>query len=162
MGAALERGAEGGLLRAGSVIEKNAQDEAPIDTGSLRSSIKCTVRGKGTKMVVTIGPNVKSKDGAPYDVYQEFGTGVFKEGSWLGGGSKFIGGNIIRPRKAKALAWRGKPGGWGRAGGATTKSHGGMVFAKWTRGTKPKKYMQKGIEQTDVPAEFCRGFNATK
>lgn len=111
-------------------------------------------------MVVTVGPNVKSKDGAPYDIYQEFGTGVYKEGSWLSGGTKFIGGNVIRPRTKKALAFRGKPGGWGRAGGASTKYHGNMIVARWVRGVKPKKYMQKGIDKTDVQAEVIRGFNS--
>lgn len=159
VGRALERGVEGGLKRAGLKVEKEARDRAPVDTGSLQSSITSQPRGHGMDMEVTVGPNVKSTEGAPYDVYQEFGTGIHRTNAQ----GKFIGGSVIRPRKSRVLAFKAKPGGWGRVGGVkTTKSHGGMVFTRSVKGVPPKRYMQKGFEATRIDKEFIRGFNATR
>jgi HK97 gp10 family phage protein len=135
---AMGRGAEKGLLRAGLRIEKEARNEAPVDTGSLKSSISTQKKGRGLDTVVTVGPNVKSPEGAPYDVYQEFGTGIYGDRR-----------QRIKPRRAKFLRFR-------------SRETGNVIYAKSVVGVKAKKYMQKGLEATPVEKEFVKGFNAVR
>jgi len=162
---AFGRGAEGGIKRAGLVVEKKAQNNAPVDTGSLRSSIASQTKGRGMKIVATVGPNAQS-GGAPYDIYQELGTGLFAE-DWYGNptGSR----HRIRPRKAKALSFTPKGGGGYRRVSdvrsrttKTTKFHGAGVTVKSVAGSPATHYMKKGFDETNVPEEFVRGFNAVR
>lgn len=164
VGAALGRGAEGGIKRAGLVVEKKAQNNAPVDTGSLRSSIASQTRGRGVKIVATVGPNVQSQ-GAPYDIYQEFGTGLHAE-TWDGSptGSR----HRIYPRTKKALSFNPKGKGFRRVSDVrtrvtkTTKFHGAGVTVKSVAGAPATHYMKKGFDETNVPEEFVRGFNAVR
>lgn len=134
------RGCKAGLERAGLRGVKEAKDRAPTDTTSLQSSIKHVWHpdrrflGGG---YVTFGPNVKSVEGAPYDVYQEFGTGIY-------GPRK----RPIKPRKAKHLTFKTKGGGW--------------VSTKSVRGVKAVKYMQRALDVPVFVDEFVRGFNSVK
>lgn len=135
---AMARGIKGGLLRAGLRVEKEARNRAPVDTGSLRSSI--TSQWKPDRRFlgdgfVQIGPNVKSPEGAPYDVYQEFGTGIHGPRR-----------QRIKPRRAKLLKFRTKDG--------------NFISTKSVAGVPAVEYMQKGLEATPIDTEFTRGFNA--
>jgi hypothetical protein len=137
VGSAIARGSEAGLKRTGLRVEKESRNEAPVDTGSLKSSISSQPKGKGLDMVVTVGPNVKSPEGAPYDVYQEFGTGIHGERR-----------RRIKPRRARLLRFVTKDG-----------KH---VATKSVAGVKAVRYMQKGLEATPVEKEFVKGFNAVR
>ncbi len=147
-------------------IETNARKEAPVDTGSLKSSITSQHRGRGLKTVVKVGPNVKSPEGAPYDVYQEFGTGIYQE-TWDGAKRP---GLFIRPRRKRALAFnpRGQAGEYRRLTDLrtkttkTTKFHGEGVVVKFVRGTPAVHYMKKGFDGTDIDGEFAIGFNKVR
>jgi len=171
VGRAIERGIEGGLKRAGLAVEKEAKRRAPVDTGSLRSSISSQPKGRGKHMVVWIGPNVKSADGAPYDVYQEQGTGLFAE-DWEGRpvGSR----SVIKPRQSKVLSFKPQMHGplpkgssrWkttGKKGSRRrTKFHGDQVAVRSVRGTVAVHYMRKGWEAVNFETEFVRGFDAVR
>lgn len=159
---AIARGVQGGLNRAGARIASDARQLAPVDTTSLRSSIMSQEdRGRtGLDTVVTVGPNVKSKDGAPYDVFQEFGTGLYSESPRSGWskvesvdgdvvGMKFKGRGVIRPRKKKYLSF--KP-----------KGSGTLIHCKFVRGVRPTRYMRTALSQLNFEAEFVKGFGATK
>ena len=186
---ALSRGVEAGLLRAGLAIEREAKKLAPVDTGSLRSSIHLNQRGRGILTVITVGPNVKSAGGAPYDVFQELGTGL-EATVW--GGDPAGGRHYIVPRRGRFLAFRSRGEGWGRVtshswtvgeeshtisyGGSkvrskwgvtrvretsmTTKFHGDMAFARRVRGVKARRYMQQAIEKAQIAGNFIIGWNS--
>lgn len=64
----------------------------------------------------------------PYAAYQENGTGIY--------GPR---GQVIRPRRAKALAWM---------------SGGQMVFAAWVRGSPPKYVLRDTLADQAVIAYF--------
>jgi len=160
IGAALDRGAEAGLERVGLVIARDARDGAPVDTTSLRSSIMSNVTPRGLKTTVEVGPNVQSKEGAPYDIFQEFGTGIYGESPRSGWrkvssvdgqtvGLKFKGRNVIRPRKKKFLSF-------------TPKGGGGVIHRAWVRGVKPTRYMRNAVNRVNFEAEFIRGFDSTR
>jgi hypothetical protein len=137
VGAALARGTESGLKRTGLRVEKEARNEAPVDTGSLKSSISSQPKGKGLDMTVTIGPNVVSPEGAPYDAYQEFGTGIHGPRR-----------RRIKPRRAKLLRFVTKDG-----------KH---VATKSVAGVKAVRYMEKGLNATPIDKEFAKGFNSVR
>ena len=184
VGEALDRGIRGGLSRAGLRIEKSARLGAPEDSGSLGSSITSQPGGSERSRNVTVGPNAQSTDGAPYDIFQEFGTGVYAEGIHQGWGnveiegdvvgSKYSGRDVVRPRKAKALAFntRGKPGKGESAfrrlsnirtkTTKTTKFWGEGIVVRWVRGVRPTRYMRNAINGLDFEGEFVKGFDATK
>jgi hypothetical protein len=180
----LERGNQAGVSRVGLKIEGNAKRNAPVDSGSLVSSITSQIVGVGLGAHSEIGPNVRSPDGAPYDYFQEVGTGLYAEE--FGGGAKkgqmvvteggmaYKGRHPIRPRWAKVLAWKGKvKGTWQRetsytissSGSVTsfsrsTQFHGDQIVARWVRGTKPTHYMSRAVDDTDVEKEYTAGFNS--
>lgn len=158
IGDALALGARAGLLRCGLKIEKEARSRAPVDTRSLQSSIASQHTGLGLDTRVTVGPNVRSKDGAPYDVFQEFGTGIYGESPRSGWkkvtsvegrveGHRYKGRDVIRPRKAKHLSFKPK--------GSTE-----YVHRKFVRGVKPVRYMRDGLAAVNIEKEFVTGFNA--
>jgi hypothetical protein len=132
------RGVKAGLLRAGLRVEKESRDRAPVDTTSLQDSITSQWNrdrrflGDG---YVRVGPNVKSEDGAPYDLFQELGTGIH--------GPRH---QPIFPRRKPRLRFKLKDGGW--------------RSSKSVQGVKPVKYMEKGLKATPVDDEFVKGFNS--
>ena len=58
-------GLQAALMEGGKLIETACKQQAPVDTGRLRSSINTEAQGKDT---VIVAPHVD------YAVYQEFGT----------------------------------------------------------------------------------------
>ena len=109
-----------------SMVADAARTTCPVKTGHLQSSITHEI-SKATKTEIEgrVGTNVA------YGVYCELGTGVY-------GPSK----TPIRPKNKKVLAWvsRGprptSPQGWNLA-----VKEGRAVFAKETRGQKPKPFL---------------------
>jgi len=179
VGEAAERGIEGGLKRCGLLIVKEAQRRAPVDTGSLRSSITSQPKGKGWDMTVVVGPNVKGPEGAPYDIYQEFGTGLFAETRSLFGGGAPRARHLIKPRRSKVLKFRPQTHGPMQAGQSrwgkvisynkqgkgtlkTTKFTGGFVFVRAVAGTPAIHYMRDGINAVNLSVEFARGFDSVR
>lgn len=104
------RGAEEEMLKLGTAIARGvAIEEAPVDSSRLRRSIR-------TKVRVPFG---YVRAFAPYAVYQEYGTGVH------------VGRGMIRPKRARVLAWQRPKGTW--------------HYAKQVRGVKGRFYMKKGL-----------------
>ena len=69
------RGATKGLRRGAQAVVAVSKGVAPVDSGSLKSSIHANpIEGRGWTASVWIGPNVKSEKGSPYDIFQEYGT----------------------------------------------------------------------------------------
>lgn len=101
-------------------LSRKARGYAPIDKGALRASL-----GSGIIWAESSMNPMFSSVGTnlKYGVYQEFGTGIY------------VGNPPIRPKRAKMLAWKSKGGKW--------------IFAHQVRGTKPKKYLQKGRDDTE-------------
>lgn len=66
----------------------------------------------------------------PYAAFQEEGTGIYGPS-----------GQVIRPRRAKVLAWR---------------SGGKMVFAAWVRGSPAKHVLRDALADQDV-ISYYRG-----
>ena len=129
-----------GIARIAYACEAGAVRTAPVGHGSLRSSI--AVRKQGPSSYI-VGPNARSnRDGAPYDVFQEFGTGMLAEdfdGKALGTRHR------IYPRTAKMLVftWKGRT--WRLPSVA---------------GNPAIHYMRKGMEEAmkDSPRHFSEGF----
>jgi hypothetical protein len=165
LGAAMGRGVEGGLKRVGLRIERESRRRAPVDTGSLKSSISSQARGRGMDMTVSVGPNVKSPEGAPYDVYQEFGTGMFAETEKGTPAAR----HRIKPRRKRALAFvSANRGEWRQVTSLRTRTtsktqyHGNSIVVKSVEGTKPVHYMRDGLKATPIDDEFAKGFNAVR
>lgn len=123
--------------------------------------------GKGLRTTVTVGPNVRSKDGAPYDVFQEFGTGLYGESPRSGWknvtstegvveGLRYKGRDVIRPRSMKI----GVSGQSYSHLSFKPKGGGDWVHRAWVRGVKPVRYMREGLAAVDIEKEFVAGFNA--
>lgn len=91
------------LVQSAQYIKQDMETRVPVRTGRLKQSIAIKVEGDS----VIIGPNTD------YAAYVEFGTKPHE----------------IRPRNAKALAWRGP---------------NGMVYAKVVHhpGTRPHPYVR--------------------
>lgn len=74
-------------------VERHAKRIAPVKTGRLRNSIEAgAVRPGPRRSTIRVSTNVISpKNGAPYGIYQELGTGIF------------VGRGFIYPVTARAL-----------------------------------------------------------
>jgi len=132
---------ERGIGRIAYAAEKGAVAEAPKDKGSLASSIE--VLHPFREMYI-VRPNVRAEDGAPYDVFQELGTGLFAE-TWDGYFAPDR--HWIYPRTAPKLCfeWHGEPWAVSRV-----------------RGVAPHHYMRKGLEgaMANFPRLFAEGFTS--
>lgn len=80
-------------FKAGKMTQNIAKQKAPVDTGALRQMISLDVNKSKNSISVKINTPVKSKNGAPYGVFQEFGT------------SKMAGTPHIRPAFYIASNW---------------------------------------------------------
>ena len=81
-----------------NIARQTADDKAPTDTGNLRANLRANSR------VVTGGGDIYGEvgvtimnHGAPYGIYQEYGTGAFAEGPGGSRGVKVRTGGI-RPK----------------------------------------------------------------
>jgi len=115
-----------GLSQFLSMVADSARTSCPVKTGHLQSSITHEItKFNKTEIEGRVGSNLI------YSSYVELGTGIF-------GPSK----TPIRPKTKKVLAWvsRGprptSPQGWNLA-----VKEGRAVFAKETRGQKPKPFL---------------------
>lgn len=99
------------LAKTAYIVEGRAKSYAPIQYGFLRGSIH-------TEGPYVTANNVEAKVGTniKYALYQEKGTGIY------------AGRGMIRPRRAKILAW---------------KQNGKWVFARAVRGVRGKWYMKR-------------------
>lgn len=88
---------------------------------------KGRLRPSITHTVIENGNNVIARTGTNvhYAAYQEFGTGLY-------GPRKAL----IYPKNAKALRWN--------------KRGGGVVFARYVRGVRPKKYFSNALKD-EIP-----------
>lgn len=98
------------------IIEFGAKSFSPVKTGTLARSI--------SSVVAPLSGSVKGyvSASASYARYVEEGTGLFGPQHQL-----------IKPKNAKSLAWKGS---------------GGMVFAKSSKGMKPRKFMRMAYYYT--------------
>jgi len=115
-----------GLTQFLSMVADVARTSCPVKTGHLQSSITHEItKATNTEVEGRVGSNVE------YAPYVELGTGIY-------GPNK----TPIRPKTKKVLAWvsRGPrpttPAGWKQA-----SAEGRAVFAKETRGQKPKPFL---------------------
>ncbi len=111
------------LDRMVRITSEKAIMEAPIDTGNLRQNLRSNskVVTLGSEFYGVVGTNLVDH-GAPYPIYQEYGTGVY---------GKY--GRPIVPKKKKFLIFKNKSG--------------KLIFAKQVQGTRPKRFLKKGIEE---------------
>lgn len=152
------------LEDAGKYVQAKAAQYPPkpdsssyVRTGTLGRSITVSaVRDAGDYAWVEVGTN---KHYAPY---VEYGTGIYRETA-IG---VLAGGDVIRPKSAKALAWRSQgtqmgPGGKRIASGLR-RGRGGklrpdakrdvyMNFAAFVRGMRPWHFMERAF--TDPATE---------
>lgn len=76
---------EKGVRRAGLLVQADAQNLVPVDSGRLRGSINTTVESTSNGAVAEVGTNVE------YSSYVEYGTGQRGDSSvdhrqdWIGG-----------------------------------------------------------------------------
>jgi hypothetical protein len=104
------------MHRQGEKVRNAARRNAPVDTGRLRGSITSEMRRDGNRVTVRIGSNL------PYAVYTEEGTGIY------------AGRGMIRPRRAKFLAWQGRGAG------------GGWIFARAVRGQPGQHWLRRALD----------------
>lgn len=109
------------LVRRANRVKNRAQQLAPVDKGVLRSSIGVEYRGDGRGMVARVGSSVD------YALYVHEGTGLYGRGG------------LIRPVRAKVLAWRGRGPG----------SRGGMVFRAFSRGSRGRPFLRDALSAFD-------------
>lgn len=102
-------------------VKNEAQRRCPVDEGRLRASITDTVTVEGDLVIGRIGTNVSYAR----DVHN--GTGLYGPA-----------GALIRPVNAKALRFKPKGGAVGKNG---KPLKGGVVFAKWSRGSRPNPFL---------------------
>lgn len=98
-------------------VQAYARAYAPVDNGTLRSSITPEVTAEPARNLVR--GRVESR--LPYAIYQELGTGIY--------GPR---GAPIRPKRASRLVF--KP-----------KGSNEFVFARQVRGTPPKRYLTRAL-----------------
>lgn len=105
----------------GMALEYQIKKRAPRGrTGHLSQSITHRVVHRGNVIAAQAGTNVK------YAIPQEYGSG-------LHGPHK----HLIRPRVKKVLRWENR----GRA-----VKRGKFVYAKWTRGVRPVRFVSRGLK----------------
>jgi HK97 gp10 family phage protein len=71
------------MRNATLVVEEQAKENCPVDTGTLRSSISSEVDREGKDIVGYVYTNEK------YAIHVHFGTGIFSQGSGRGTAWKF-------------------------------------------------------------------------
>jgi len=112
-------------------LADKARDRTPVRTGTLKASITYEIEPGNHQLIGVVGTNTK------YAPYVELGTGIY-------GPSK----TVIRPKKAKVLAWvssGARPttsAGWKRA-----QMEGRAVFAKEVKGMRPKPFLTPAVEE---------------
>ena len=111
-------------------LADRARERAPVRTGTLKASITYNIDKGLDSLVGIVGTNEK------YAPYVEMGTGIY-------GPSK----TMIRPKKAKILAWvssGARPttaAGWKRA-----QAEGRAVFAKEVKGMRPRPFLAPAVQ----------------
>jgi len=65
---------EEGLIDAGKVLEKKVKNNAPVDTGKLRDSIKSEADG----LTVTVGTDVKYAKNVEFGTYKQSANPFFR------------------------------------------------------------------------------------
>ena len=117
------------LMNAKDIIDKVAKTTLEKASLLVISKAKQEAPRKTSTLARSITYNVEKSGGdwqsrvgsnVEYAPHQEYGTGIYGKGS------------RIVPKRAKMLAWKGKTG--------------KMIFARSVKGTKGKKFMQKGID----------------
>lgn len=78
----VRRGAKDAVRKAAFAVERGAKLRAPVDTGTLRSSINTTLFGSGLGADDTIGAEVGPE--ASYGVHVEYGTWKMEPQPFLG------------------------------------------------------------------------------
>lgn len=149
-----------GIAHIAYAVEKGAVKAAPVDTGSLRSSIHVNKLAQST---YEVKPNVAGEDGAPYDAFQEYGTGMRAE-DW--NGNAVSSRHVIVARGGLGSPAATKSGqGWslGRARGVKPmifEWHGAKVVAWSVQGVHARHYMGRGLAEAmfQIPRLFAEGF----
>lgn len=109
-----------GMRQATLLVQRDAKILAPVDSGRLRASITPEVRVDGNEVQGIVGSNV---DYAPY---MELGTGVY------------AGGNAYFPPPEALATWAKRHHTSGYLVALAIFKAGGL---------KPRKFIQRGIEQ---------------
>lgn len=108
------------LLRVEAAAKKNLDnDPRRIDTGRLRTSIRYELKIAHT-VIGRVGTNVK------YARWVHDGTGIYGPHS-----------TRIYPKTKKALKWKS---------GTHGTSKGGYVFAKYTLGMRPNRFLRNAMK----------------
>lgn len=131
-----------GIARIAYTAEKEAVRNAPVLMGSLRSSIGVLRVFEGAYLVFVNARSSGTGGGAPYDAFQELGTGLHAEtfdGQAVGTRHR------IYPRKAKLLVFEWKGRTW---------------HLPSVEGVKPVHYMRAGRDAAIAQAQvkFNEGF----
>jgi len=130
------------LFEGGLLVQTACQEECPVDTGLLRSSISVE---QVSETEVTIGPNTN------YAASVEFGTAPH-EITAKGGGVLAFPGTAMFYAGGQMVEYTSPT----KVGG---KKGGNMVFVKRVMhpGTPPNPYMMRGIERSrDEVADYIR------
>lgn len=114
------------LLRSVICIEKRAKENAPVDTGRLRSSIGHRVDGATPPTWGSVGTNVH------YAPYMEYGTGALSDGPG-GGGRHWPPGDALN-------TWALRHG--FKSGGQVARIIGRRG------GLRPRRYLRKALKES--------------
>jgi hypothetical protein len=150
------------LTQVGRLLQTKARAEAEKPyglgsgrkTGTLAAAIQVKgpyVSGSGKSTVVNVTVDQAM---APHALWQEKGTGIYGPS-----------GEVIRPKQAQVMAWiqTGRPY-VGYAVSAFLRrradSKGAaqyQQYAKWVRGVKPKRFMEKAHKDPTIAAIYREG-----
>lgn len=97
-------------------VQHRAQDYAPVDTSVLKNSILVKFADPNSNPMEAL-----VRTNLKYAQYQEFGTGIYG-----------VNATPIRPKRARFLKFKTK--------------EGRIVYARQVKGTRPKKFMQRSVE----------------
>ena len=73
------RNTEAYMRKVAAEMTKDMRDRVPVDTGTLKGSIRYAVSKKYGEITVRIHANAKSPEGTKYAEFVEFGTGPYNE-----------------------------------------------------------------------------------
>lgn len=130
--------------KAGRRIVARAKRNAPVDSGRLRQSISYEVTSRAGDVIIRVKANVE------HAIYVHQGTGLGKRSPIVlaGGDARGPSGNLIVPKRRKALRWEA---GAGTPAGIATGD--GFVFSKSSKGQDADPFLAKAVRDTTV-ADF--------
>ena len=122
-----------GLKYVGQEMLRNLSLNSPVDHGLLRQWF----------FFNTSADHIEIRSPAAYAIFVDQGTGIYGRG------------NVIRPKRGKALAFKAGP----KWNGPVNKD--GYAFLKYSKGQKGQKFVEKSIEQTQAKLDqlFIKAIN---